>query len=342
MIVDNVELHNTAETVPGPNGGLLTLRVPERVRDNLETPARDRVRQPASAEIRFVSDDNCATITLAAPGGKLQVAPFFGRYRHGQPFTIGPEPATFQVKMPQQFTASLPALERMNDPFSSRVCRLLLMGEQPEVIAVEGNGVRPPSAGEVPALRYLSYGTSITHGAAASAPHLSYATQTARRIGADLLNFGVGGACRCEPAFADYIAERDDWHVATLALSVNMMGFTPEEFRERVEYVVNTVAGADTTRPVACITLFRYNGDRQIATRDNDMPEKPALFREILRQIVAACPHPNVTVFEGREMLADFAGLTTDLIHPSDDGMIQMGENIARRLLPLIGSARRV
>ena len=43
-------------------------------------------------------------------------------------------------------------------------------------------------------------------------------------------------------------------------------------------------------------------------------------------------PYPNVTLIEGPDLLADIGGLTTDLIHPGDLGMIQMGENLAKRL----------
>jgi hypothetical protein len=37
-------------------------------------------------------------------------------------------------------------------------------------------------------------------------------------------------------------------------------------------------------------------------------------------------------------VLDDVAGLSPDLLHPGDQGMIFMGENLARRLKPLIQS----
>ena len=60
--------------------------------------------------------------------------------------------------------------------------------------------------------------------------------------------------------------------------------------------------------------------------------------REALRDAVAACPHPNVHLVEGAEILRDVGGLTVDLIHPADNGMIQMGENLAAALRPLIAN----
>ena len=37
------------------------------------------------------------------------------------------------------------------------------------------------------------------------------------------------------------------------------------------------------------------------------------------------------------DILTDFGGLTPDLLHPADNGMIRMGENLARKLKEIIG-----
>jgi len=340
MIHEKVELHNVAEISEGPDGGVLMQRVPEKLRPHLNQGAQGRVLMPACAEIRFVTDDGKATVTLSGNGGPVNISPFFGVFRNGGCFSVGPEPTTFEIEMPAVFSELLPEVEKLGHPFSPRVCRLMMRGAQVCLHSVEGAGLRPPKADEVPWLRYLSYGTSITHGGNASWPHLTYVAQVARRIGADLINLGLGGSCHCEPEMADYIAGREDWQIATLALSVNMVGgFTEEEFETRVRYMVNKVAGADTDRPVACITLFPYSND--LREREVEGARKSVAFREILRAAVRDCPHPNAMLLEGPEMLTDMGGLTTDLIHPADDGMIEMGLNFARRLQPLVNGIRR-
>ncbi len=68
----------------------------------------------------------------------------------------------------------------------------------------------------------------------------------------------------------------------------------------------------------------------------------PEQYRQALREAVSACPHENVYLIEGTEILTDIAGLMADLIHPGDNGMIEMGRNLARKLqglLPEKGSA---
>ncbi|MDA0711702.1 MAG: hypothetical protein O3B73_16000 [bacterium] len=102
---------------------------------------------------------------------------------------------------------------------------------------------------------------------------------------------------------------------------------------QRVTYMVHTVAGANTARPVACITLFPHFRDFCV---DEDLLDKTAAFRQVLRDVVGSCPHPNVHLIEGPEMLTDLGGLTVDLIHPGDLGMIKMGERIADKLKALL------
>tara|TARA_Y100000588_G_scaffold309722_1_gene334882 strand:- start:4722 stop:4859 length:138 start_codon:yes stop_codon:yes gene_type:complete len=43
-------------------------------------------------------------------------------------------------------------------------------------------------------------------------------------------------------------------------------------------------------------------------------------------------------LIEGPDLLADIGGLTTDLIHPGDLGMIQMRQELAKRLEKLLES----
>jgi lysophospholipase L1-like esterase len=155
----------------------------------------------------------------------------------------------------------------------------------------------------------------------------------ARDLGMDHINLGLGGACHCEPELVSFIAERSDWPAATLALSVNMgPSFTLGQFAERVRYFIDRVAGSNTERPVFAITLYPHFRDFGLADSNGIGSDKSAAFRQALREAVAECPHPNVHLIEGDEVLTTAANLTPDLIHPSDYGMIEMAANLARVL----------
>lgn len=338
MIHTNVELHNVAELRRVDSfEGLCFQRVPEDVRTCLNEVAQEAIRHPACVEIRFVSDVPTTKITLSCPEGTTEVLIFFGLFQSPERFRIGSQPQTIEVTLPEQMRDLPPAL---NGPsaFAPCVRRVVLGGAPAFLHDIEGEGLRPPAPDEVPALRYLAYGTSITHGFNATGPHLCYVAQAARRLGADLINLGVGGSAFCEPELADYIAGRDDWHVASLALSVNMIhhGFSLDDFYERVSYMVNTVAGADCARPVFCITIYPYYGDYGTGVSPG-CKGRPEEFRQRLRDAVAACPYPNAHLVEGRDILPDISGLAPDLIHPGDNAMIDMGTNLARVMAAVTG-----
>jgi len=333
MVFDDIEFHNVAELVDVGKGKRLQ-RVPEEVRVCLNERAQQRMLSPAGSEIRFVSASDTVKITLSCPEGSAEVIPFWGPFQGKERLRIGAEPQVVTLTYPERLKKlSQEAVAELL--YSPHVWRLTLRGDGLVYHGIEGDGLRVPKVDELPTLRYLSYGTSITHGASATAMHLTYVRQVAWRLGADLLNFGVGGSAFCEKELADYMAGREDWDIATLALSVNMVGgFSVEEFTERVTYMINTVTGANTERPVVCITLYPHFRDFCV---DEELKEKTEIFRQVLRDVVGNCQYPNVHLIEGCDMLTDIGGLTVDLIHPGDLGMIEMGERIAEKLKGLVG-----
>ncbi|MFB6141044.1 MAG: SGNH/GDSL hydrolase family protein [Halosimplex sp.] len=326
----SVSLHNVDELAPpewAPGGSQLC-RVPRAVGRELNVTARDRVRDPTGVEVRFApeSDDATVEVTLSAAGGATAHC-FWGPFQAVEPVEIGPEPTTCEFSLPER-VRDLTAGDEASDAFDRRVCRIRFEAWGPVALHDVAGPARRPRDDEVPDRRYLAYGTSITEGALAD-PHLTYVARAATRLGVDPLNLGMAGSAFCEPAIADYLADRDDWDVATLSLSVNMAnrGFTVEQFRERVDYLVDAVAGAHPETPVVPVTLFPYHADLVAG----DDAERAAAYREAVRSVVAESPHDNLHLVEGPDLLST-AGLHTDVLHPGDAGMIEIGRNLADEL----------
>ncbi len=326
----DVALHNVVETAAAPwnADGHRLRRAPAAVGDRLNVDARERMAHPTGCELRFVpgSDDATIRVTLSARN-RTTVWPFWGGFQGQEPVEFGPVPKTVALSVPDR-------IRRLDDgvetgAFDPRICRLRFDAWEPVAVHDVAGDCRPPTDGELPDRRLLFHGTSITEGAAASAPHLNYVSRVARHLGVDALNLGASGSAFCEPAMADYLADRDDWDVATLALSVNMAnrGFTEAQFREHVGPFVRTVAERNPGKPVLCVTLFPYHED---VVRDGDR-ERAAAFRAALRSAVDSCESGNVHLVEGPDLL-DATGLTTDLLHPGDAGMDAIGAGLADAL----------
>ena len=327
MIYDNLEFHNIDQLKDFPEGKRLQ-RVPEKLRLKLNQRAQQQMLAMAGAEIRFVSRGEEVKIHLKAET-ECELIPFRGMFQGNKIKIKGEE--TVKLKYPERLKKFTPETKNRL-PFNTGVCRLVLRGGPLFYQGIEGE-IRLPYESELPGKRYLAYGTSITHGAASTGIHLSYVSQTARRLQADLINLGVGGAAHCEPELADYIAQRHDWDFATLSLSVNMVGgFSEQQFTKRVSYMVKKIA--ETGRPVFAITIFPYFNDFKGASVKEQ--EKVNNFRQILRDVVSDIQQDNLHLLEGSDLLTDIGGLSGDLIHPADNGMIQMGQNLAEKIKPLI------
>jgi hypothetical protein len=331
---DDLTLHNVAELVDvdGREGRLLQ-RVPESVRAGPNDGARTRVRHPAGVELRFVPDGP-VEVTLSSTRPKSRetstVRVFWGPFRETVEHEVSPEPTTIRVSRPESLDDLDPDVAGTLR-FDPGVCRIVLPGErrggQVCYHGVTGDR-RPPREGELPGETYLAYGTSITEGERALGEHLTYVNRAATELGVDAINLGTCGSAYCDPAMAAFIAEWDDWDLATLSLSVNMLGeFGAEEFRDRAEHMVETVAGAHPEKPVVAITL--YPSCHDVGACDAAGAER---FREELRAVVAGYPGENVRLLEGTDALGNVGGLTTDLIHPSDDATIEMGRAVAAEL----------
>lgn len=328
----SISLHNVTDlAVPDwADGGSQLCRLPRDVRQRLNVMGRDRVRDPTGCEIRFVpeGDDATVEVTLSAKGGTT-VHTFWGEFQSVNPVEVGQEPMTCEFSVPERIR-NLDAEE--TGAFDPRVCRLRFEAWGPVAVHDVTGPVRPPEPAELPDRRYLAYGTSITEGAV-SDPHLTYVARAARHLGVDPLNLGMAGSAYCEPAIADYLAGRDDWDVATLAVSVNMAnrGFTVEQFRDRVERLVDAVAGAHPDTPVVALTLFPYHADLV----DGDDPERATAFRDVVRTAVADSPHENLSPVEGADLLGT-TGLMDDVLHPGDAGMIEIGRGLADELATVL------
>lgn len=331
MIHNGVEFHNVVELEEGTGfgGGLLLRRYPREVRHTLGERGRFISEEATGCEIRFVTAGANVKITLTLPEADGVVKVFRGGFFHSEHSLSAGVTRTLLVSAPARVDAAGDALGSgdWGSRFDPRVWRFCF-GRSVVVfhgVNAFGHPVRPPERHEAPPLRWLAYGSSITHGGENSS--MSYVEQAARLLGADVLNKGLSGACQCDPAVAGFLAEQQNVDLITLEMGVNMRDSVPaEEFASRTGYVLEQIMDRQPDTPLFVITIYP-NFSRWLNPEAARVDER---FNEILREHVGRLgKRGNLHLIEGSDILRRPEDLSCDLIHPSDWGHIAMGHQLA-------------
>lgn len=343
MILQQVMLHNFEGAFPVTGSSAVMLeRIPRSVTSQLRETTQNEYRKAGCSEIRFVSEDSGPVdVTLSSPDGPCKAYLYFGDFPVGY-VTLEQEPTIVRMEPKFPYLLTNPAIQLQPGAlrYPRHVWRILLHENRICLHGIDGKEVRPPSREELPRLSYLAYGTSITYGGHAFVPDVTYVMQAAMNLGTDLLNLGAAGSAHCEPALAEYISDRNDWDIASLCISVNMLnqGVSAAEFGEKAAYMAHTVAGRNPGKPVLCIGLFPSFNDFGLAWPERHPVSTPQEYRETLSRVVAESDLSNLYYVDGSDLLTRWNGLSHDLLHPNHQGMIEIGSRLAEHMGRILGS----
>lgn len=324
MIHQHVELYNVCELLEDDQSeGKIPLRIPNELRVTLNENAQSAALSCTGCEIRFNLKSDAAKVVLKSRDEPSIVEVHQGSFFTRVWSTIGLKPTEVAVRLPENLDELAKVSRERGLPFDPFLTRVILPCRPAvELIDIQGD-FEPPRPGQTPARKHLAYGSSITHFSAAIRPTGCYAQKTAQLLGLDVINLGFGGGAHLEPQMADYIAQRDDWHLATLEMGINLLWRVDvDEFARRVDYFIQRIATAHPDKWLFCMDLFTCQPDFQ-------GDPKVAAFRRVVRDKVAALGLPKVVYVPGTDLLTSLNGLTFDLIHPSPFGMEEIAAHLA-------------
>ncbi|HOK56159.1 MAG TPA: SGNH/GDSL hydrolase family protein [bacterium] len=321
MIYKNVELYNVEE-IREDNDGLQLLRIPETLRSKLNDNAKNASLYPSGCEIRFNLKSEICKIVLKGINGNGICEVFFGDFFESWRLIKG-EPTEIEIRYPQNIEYLSKLSKEKNLKFDPKLVRVILPHLLITKIVDIGGEFELPRKNQTPKVKYLAYGSSITHGATSLRPTGTYASKIAQILNVDLINLGFGGGAHLEKEIADYIAERDDWDFGTFELGINMVGgFEVDEFEKRVDYFIEKIVDKKPDKYLFFIDIFPFY-------MDFDNQEKQEKFREIVKNKVKEVNKDNVIHISGFDILKSLKGLTFDILHPSPFGMEEMAYNLA-------------
>ena len=174
--------------------------------------------------------------------------------------------------------------------------------------------------------RIVVLGSSITHGASAGRPGMTWTARLARRMGLDFLNLGYSGQCKLQPEFARMLAEMDADAFVFDAFSNPSAG----EIEERLDAFVATVRKAHPSTPLIFIqTEVRETVNFNLRARKFESDKRAAAEAGIRRLMK---DDRNIYFIDSRGMIGtDHLG-TVDGSHPSDQGFMYMTRHLEPQL----------
>lgn len=323
--LDNVELFNVAE-VRETHLGYTFARFPEEVYKDASYYGAMCVNSADNCELRFVREDKDSLIRITFMADQYPAVAVVMRGDRVQ--------SIYKVEASQMKTIEIGAYAKngfevnpeffKNDTFSKEVVRVVFTGSKVYICDIEtfGKKIRPPKKDELPKKTFLAYGSSITHGSHAFSSTNSYISTTARLLKAQALNKGMGGSCFMEKHIADWITSLEsDFFI--FEPGTNMYGeYENDVILKRGLYVLEK--------------YFEKHPDNYIFMLEPPMPyqrtENPEKFKkhlETIRKMKAEIKNDKCVLFDINDIEKDTAYVMTDHIHPSTEGHIMMGMNLA-------------
>lgn len=178
----------------------------------------------------------------------------------------------------------------------------------------------------------LFYGTSITHGACASRPGMSFVNLLGRRLDRPMLNFGFSGNGKMEAEVAELLAELDP-----AVFVLDCMANTPRENIEPHSYnVVQIWRQAHPDTPIVMVESRSWSSSDLVNNREAIHEEKRAAMRRTFTRLQAEGVE-DLYYVKGKPLLGDDHEATTDGSHPSDLGMMRYADALEPVLRQALG-----
>ncbi|MGY8825545.1 MAG: SGNH/GDSL hydrolase family protein [Candidatus Latescibacterota bacterium] len=282
-----------------------------------------RAEMPSGVRIRFAS--NATTLTLHTE--PLVEEGKFDLYADGTLVSITP------------FSAGQTATHFTDLPSGDKVLELWL--SQAMTVAVRSLEIPDNSDishSEDTRLKWITYGSSISHCRNAGSPSCTWPGVVARGKDFNLTSFGFGGQCHADPMMARLIRDREA-DFLSIKIGINIYGGSslgPRTFRPAIIGTIATIREGHPTTPFAvCSPIWGH--DRE------DTPNTVGLTLQQMRfeiqEAVASFQKrgdANLYYIDGLKLFnQDLAHHLPDNLHPDAEGYRRMGENFLREAFEL-------
>lgn len=174
-------------------------------------------------------------------------------------------------------------------------------------------------------------GSSITHGASASRPGMSYPARFGRDNGLYVCNLGFSGSCKLQTEYAHYLADIKDVDVFILDAFSNP---TADEITARFNEFVDIVRAAHPQVPMIFLQTERRETRNFSLSREAKESAKQAAAAKMVNERMKT--DKNMYFIDSKGFLGDKHIGTVDGTHPNDIGFTHMLEVITPKVKKIL------
>lgn len=313
----------------------ITYRIPESIAEKCNNGVLDQCKYSAGVRLRFGTDSK--TICIRAE---------FGKY--AEPISVGccsvfgfdlykcedngQEVFRHLFRPPVGFDKKI--LD--NDPYTAKdtgftyyTLNFPLFSEVKELyIGIESGSTLSEGISYVNELPVVFYGSSITHGAAASRPGNIYEGFISQKYNLNYTNLGFAGSARGEEAIAEYIAGRK---MSAFVCDYDYNAPTEEHLRKTHYKFYEIIRKNNPDIPYIMISRPNYFHDVKKAKATRKI-----IYESYKKALDSG--DSNVYFIDGETLLqGDFMeSCTLEGVHPNDFGFKRMADIIGKKVFEVI------
>lgn len=180
--------------------------------------------------------------------------------------------------------------------------------------------------------RVVVLGSSITHGASASRPGLTYTSRIQRATGWEMPNLGYSGLCKLEPFYARILADTE----ADAFVFDGFSNPSAEQIDSRLKEFVDIIRAAHPYTPLVFLqTEVRESGNFDLKKRAFEQRKREAAARGM--QSLFDAGYRDIYFIDPGMPLDPGHDDTVDGVHPTDAGFEKIVDHLLPRLRIILG-----
>lgn len=189
-------------------------------------------------------------------------------------------------------------------------------------------------------LKWVTYGSSISHCRTAGSPSFTWPGVVARGKNFNLTSFGFGGQCHADPMMARLIRDREA-DFLSVKIGINIYGGSslgPRAFRPAIIGTIATIREGHPNTPFAvCSPIWGHDREDTPNTVGLTLQQMRVEIQEAVASFQKRGDH-NLYYIDGLKLFdQDLAHRLPDNLHPDAEGYRLMGENFLKEAFEVQG-----